>query len=254
MSTQLEKVNPFGALVRPTWIKEGDRRGTENIGTDDIKPPALKLAQSTSKETKRAEATKYIEGLREGEFFNTITKENYGEGPIQLVIINQLGHRHVEFDPVDKEIVIDFNVPDGDPRTEFTNEVKDGKTVRVKPRATKFYDYLVLTIVEGRRVLMTMSLKSTQLKKAVELNTLLKGAKLPSFAFLFEISAVPEKKGNHNFYGWLFKPVGYVEEEVGRECETIYEQLKGRKIEVQDTGDGAGDDDGDSPRRDNIPF
>jgi hypothetical protein len=256
-TTALEKANPFGtALARPSFIQEGDIRGTENIGTDDIKPPALKLAQGQSPETKRSEPTKYIEGLREGEFFNTLTKEIYGEGPVGLVIVNQLGHRHVEFDPNDKTVVLDFNVPDGDPRTEFTTGVKDGKQVRLKPRATKFYDYLVIAILEdGRRVMMTMSLKSTQLKKAVELNTLLKGAKLPSFAFLFEVSAVPEKRGNNNFYGWLFTPKGYVDEAVYNEASDIYDRLKGKNIQVEDTGDGA--DEGDGGTRiasDRVPF
>lgn len=242
------------ALAKPSFIKEGDLRGTENITSADIRPPALKIAQSTSNETKRSEADKYIEGLREGDFFNTITKEIYGEGPLKLVIVNQLGHRHIEFKPINEGGgVEDFNVPDGDPRTEFTEVIKDGKKVRVRPRATKFYDYLVLVITgEGeteRRELMTVSLKSTQLKKATTLNTLLKGSKLPSFAHLFTVTPVPERGNGNSWYGWKFAPAGYVTEEIYNEAGKVYDSMVGKKIEVETEVEQVQDE-----KDDDIPF
>lgn len=245
----LERRGPM-ALARPDFLKEGDTRGTENIGTNDIRPPALRLAQSTTPETKRSEPAKYIEGLREGEMFNSLTREIYGEGPIQLIIVNQLGHRNVEFDPNDKNVVLDMNVPDGDARTQFTTEVRDGVEVRVKPRATLFYDYLVMVVLNGgtddeQRTMMTLSLKSTQLKKAKDINTLLKGSKLPSFAFLFEVTAVPERKKAFSFYGWNFKHLGYVTESQYNEASALYDSMKGKEVHVErteDTPEGAGED------------
>lgn len=239
------------ALARPSFIKEGDVRGTENIGTADIKPPALRIAQGTSPEIKRAEPQKYIEGLREGEFFNSLTREIYGEGPIDLVFVNQLGHRNVEFDPNDKSVVLDFNVPDGDPRTQFSEAVVDGQKKRVKPKATLFYDYLVYVVhAERPAELMTMSLKSTQLKKARDLNTILSGSKLPAFAHLFRATSVPEKRGSHNFYGWLIQPAGYVTEELYNQASETFDNLKGVQIGVE-----TADDDGeDVPQGQRPPF
>jgi hypothetical protein len=236
------------ALARPSFIKEGDTRGTENIGSNDIKPPALRIAQAMSPETKRSEGAVYIDGLVEGLMFNSATREIFGEGPIGLVILNQLGHRHIEFAPKNEGGgVVDFNVPDGDPRTQFTLS-GDGKT-RLKPIATKFYDYLVWAIPEdGRQILMTLSLKSTQLKKAVQLNTILAGAKLPSFAHLFSVSAVPEKRGGNSFYGWRFDPVGYVSEAQYTEAGTLYDKMKGVNITIAD--EGVADEGDDS----SIPF
>lgn len=235
------------ALERPSFIKEGDTRGTENISTADIKPPALRIAQAMSPETKRSEGALYIDGLREGELFNSSSREVFGEGPIGLVIINQLGHRHVEFAPKGEGGVLDFNVPDGDPRTEFTEIERDGKRIREKPRATKFYDYLVWAIpADGRQLMMTLSMKSTQLKKAVQLNTILAGSKMPSFAHLFQASAVPEKRGANSFYGWRIDAVGYVSEEQYNEASRLYDKMKGKKIEVETEGG--------EPAEDDIPF
>lgn len=249
MSTQLEKRGNT-SLERPSFIKEGDVRGTENIGIADVRPPALRIAQAMSPEVKRTESA-YVEGLREGLFFDSITKEIYGEGPLGLVIVNQLGHRHVEFAPMNEGGgVIDFNVPDGDPRTEFTEKVQDGAKVRVKPRATKFYDYVAIVILEdGRHNLMTLSFKSTQLKKATTLNTILLGSKLPSFAHLFSASPVPEKRGQYSYWGWRIDPKGYVTEDVYNEASGHYDGLAGKTIVVETEGvDDAPD------RDDKIPF
>lgn len=239
-----------GYLEKPSFIKEGDVRGTENIGRGDIKPPALRLAQSMSPEVKRSEP-KYIEKLREGEFFNSITKTIYGEGPLDLVFVNYLGHRNIEFDPADRNTVIDGDVPDGDQRTQFTFKEEGGKKVRVRPRATKFSDFLVLVYPDGsgQSQLMTLSLKSTQLKKAIELNTIFKMSKLPSFAHLIRATVVNEHKGANTWYGWKFTPVGYVSEEQYNEGSKCYDDLVGKKVELDAEGDAA-----EAARPDDIPF
>lgn len=234
MSNDLERRNPM-ALERPAFIKEGDTRGTENITRNDIKPPALKLAQAMSPEVKRSEP-EFIKDLREGELFNSITKEIYGEGPIQVVFINFLGTRNIEFDPNDRKSVLDGNVPEGDPRTEFTFK-KDptGKDVRVKPKATKFKDYLIQVYIGARKAqLMTMSLKSTQLKKSLGLTTVFKGSAMPTFAFLFEVTTVPEHKGDNAWYGWKFVALGYVSEEQFNSAERLYNEMAGKNIELAD--------------------
>jgi hypothetical protein len=243
------------ALARPSFIQEGDRRGTENITTKDIRPPALRLAQALTPETKRSESS-YIDGLTEGLFFNSLSREIYGEGPIRFLVVNQLGHRHVEFAPMGEGGgVIDFNVPDGDPRTEFTTMVKDGKETRVKPKATKFYDYLILLLRpdgDGERgVLMTLSLKGKQLKKAVYLNTVLMGSKLPSFAHVFTAEAVPEKHGSYSFYGWKLEQAGWPSEAIYHEASSTYDAMKGKTV-VLETESTADDD--VEVVKDDIPF
>lgn len=246
-----------GKSAVPAFITKDDRRGTENIGNDDIKFPALKLAQGLSPETKRNEAA-YIEGLREGELFNSITKDNYGEEPVHIIIVNMLGHRNIQFDPQDRNVVLDGNVPDGDPRTQFTTRIDPatGKEIRVKPAATKFYDYLILLVREGEDPeVMTLSLKSTQLKKATQLNTILKKSKTPTFAHLFRAEPIPEKRGNNNYYGWRFDPAGWVTEEQYLAASKLYDSLAGKTVEVQDTG--AADDPaapGAPVADDDIPF
>lgn len=247
-STAIDK-RPFTALEKPAWIKAGDVRGTEGIGIKDIKPPALRIAQSGSPEVKRSETAKYIQGLQEGYFWNSLTKEIYGDTTITVCIVKPLGHRHVEFAPFNEGGgVLDFNVSDDDPRTQFTTEKVDGKDVRKKPRATLFYDYLVYATVNGRLELMTMSLKSTQIKKAKDLNTLIKGAKMPSFALQFSATPVPESRGGYSWYGWRIEPAGFVPEDLYYDAEKMFEQFKDKEIVVDREGEV------DAPDADDIPF
>jgi len=112
-------------------------------------------------------------------------------------------------------------------------KTKDGKEVRTKPKATKFYDFLVLvnTPASGWQ-LMAISFKSTQLKKATTLNTILLGVKMPSFALLFKASPVAEKRGTNTFFGWRIDQAGYVTEDVYIEASKIYDSLVGKKVEV----------------------
>lgn len=237
---------PLNALSKPDYIKSGDTRGTENIGTDDIKFPALRLAQAMSPEVKRSEA-EYIDGLREGELFNSLNKHIYGEDPVRFIIINQLGHRNVQFDPNDRKVVIDGNVTDDDPRCQFTEQIVDGAKKRFKPLATRFYDYLILLLPQdgekSEPELLTLSLKSTQIKKAKELNTLLKTSKMPSFSFVWLGTPVPERKGNNSWYGWKFSPAGWTPEDIFKQCSTDYDKFAGKAIAVEadvDTNDDAG--------------
>jgi len=215
-------------LTRPDFIEEGTQ-GHENISNKDVKPPSLRLAQSTSPETKRAMPAKYIEGLREGELFNSLTREIYGEDPIDIIIVNPLGHRNVEFDKDSK--VVEFDVPDDDPRCQFTTGKNDeGKTVRIKPKATKFLDYLILvTLKDGRRKLMTLALKSTQLKKGIDLNSIIRSNTLPCYAYSFKTTVSPESFGTKSWYGYTFVP-GWPTPEAYAEAKRWYEEMADKNI------------------------
>jgi hypothetical protein len=248
----------FALAERSSLIKEGDRRGTESLSANDIRPPSLRLAQSTTPETKRANAA-YIEDLAEGELFNSLTREVYGEGPVYFAVVRSLGHRNVEFRPMaEGGGVVDFNVPDSDPRTQFTIAVKDGKNVRVKPVATLLYDYLILLLKEsGERELMTLSLKGTQLKKAKDMNTYLFGSKLPTFAHVFSAAPVPESKNNFNYYGWRIERIGFADDGIVKEADATFQAMQGKTITVETEADDVeaeAERAADAPRTDKVPF
>lgn len=249
MGTELEKRGSV-ALARPDFIKEG-RRGAENITTNDIKPPALRLAQAMSPEVKRSEP-QYIDGLREGDLFNSITGFVYGDAPVNFLIVNYLGHRNVVFDSQDRNVVLDGDVPDNDPRCSFSTRMEGGQVIKVKPIATQFKDFLILLLPEGGdSQLMTLTLKSTQLKKATRLLTVLKLSKLDTFAHLIKGTPVPERKGNNSWYGWRFDVVGYPSEAHYLEAEAHYQKMLGKNVVVEAEPEAVA---ADAVPDDDIPF
>lgn len=231
MSDTLQTRGPQ-AVARPAYIKESSA-GHENIESRFIKPPALKLAQGTSPEIKRVKPEKFIEGLREGDLFDSLSHEIYGEGPIGVVIVNPLGHRNIEFDKDGR--VVEFDVPDNDARTQWTHGIdpETGAPKRLKPRATTFLDFAILALLPGgRRRLMTMSLKSTQLKKGGEILSTIAGNKLPCYAYQWDTTAAGESKGDRTWYGYRFAQT-WPTEDVYLEAEQLYLKLRGKIVEVE---------------------
>lgn len=69
-----------GAVVKsdvPDYIKQGGGRGNENVDMSDMVIPRIEVAQALSKCLKESEAG-YIEGAKQGDLYNTVTRENYG--------------------------------------------------------------------------------------------------------------------------------------------------------------------------------
>lgn len=200
-------------------------RGVENIGTEDVRPPRLLICQAGSPQRK-PDDPKQIAGLQELDMFNDLSGDIYGRGPLNFAVISSLGHRHIEFAPMDEGGgVIDFDVPDDDPRAQFTTD-DEGK--RVKPVATKFYDYLIWLI--ERQELVAFSLKSTQIKTAIKLNGLLKlPLKIegrifmnpPAWARTYTISTKMEKDKEYSWGGYNLSTVGITDVDTREMCKLL---------------------------------
>ena len=210
MAEELEKVIVQGALERPEWVPTG-AEGLEGMTKDDIQLPRIGLAQGLSPELDQSKP-QYIDGLKNGDFFNNLTKEIYGRGPLTFAVIQKYPPRYVEFIPRPQGGgVRDFNVPADDPRTQFTKD-ENGKSV--PPVATKFYDYVVLLYSVGgkplpRPQMLAMSFKSSGLKTARKLNGLMQMKSAPIYAGVYsaKVGAETNAKGTYNVFvidnaGW----------------------------------------------------
>lgn len=61
----------------PDYIKTGNARGAENVGTEDLIIPRLEVVQALSPCLQKNHAA-YIEGAQQGDIYNSVTRENYG--------------------------------------------------------------------------------------------------------------------------------------------------------------------------------
>lgn len=221
------------AISRPDHLDrfKDDRRGTEHLQREDVKMPRLTLAQKMSPQMEKSDP-KYIPGLNTGDLFNDLTSEIYGPGPINFTIVRADKPRAIEFIPMDEGGGIrDFNVPMNDPRTRWSPEGE-------KPVATVYYDY-ILALLPSREPVV-LSLKSTQLKVAKQLNGLMQLRGLPCFTGLYELSTATKSNSQGLPYSvFQIRNAGYVDEETAAWGENVFEDLKDKSIEiVRENDDG----------------
>ncbi len=217
-----------GALVAPSFINKDDTSGTEHIEQQDLQMPRLGLAQKMSPQIEESKG-EYIEGLKFGQFFNSLTQENYEKGPLDFLVIRADRPRGIEFYPMDDGGgVKDMNVSRDDPRMQFG---PDGE----KPTATLFYDYIIALIPTNE--LIALSLKGSGLKAARQLNGLMKIRSGPCFAGLYEVSTVVKSndKGTYAVYQIRNSPRhdGWApNEETYNWAQGVFENIADRKVTV----------------------
>lgn len=218
------------------WIKPGDARGDEAIERGDVKLPLLRVCQALAPQRVESDA-RYLAGLQEGDLFNDLTGEIYGRGPLPFVVV-RFDKRGVQFGANYGDPIVDMNVPLDDPRMAFETIEKDGAAVRVKPRATLFYDYTILILRESAvPELIVFSLKTTQLKKGREFNSRRRMLNGPAWAGTWTVKTIADKKDAYNFRGVVIEPVGLSDRATCDYAERLYEGLKGKRIAVDRADD-----------------
>lgn len=231
---------------RPTSVGVG-----VTFDKDDIAMPRLALVQKTSKELEPRDP-KYIADAKFGDIFHSGDRTCFGAGPIYFAVLRHYGPRHIEFRPMDEGGgILDMNVPAGDPRTQFT---KDAQGNSVAPRATKFLDYVVLLLnrfdpASPMDSIVALSLKSTGLKAAKELNRLMQWrGKKDEYLGVYKATTDTDSNKKGSFAIWKFVNAGWLKEgtpvcEAAREA---WEALKDKEVTI-DREPGADDGDGFDP-------
>lgn len=257
MTDKLETIGTQALETIPDDLQQHAGMGTENIGQEDVKPAQLKLCQAGSPQRK-TDDPKQIKGLNELDLFNDLSGQIYGR-TMKIIVVSMLGHRNVEFKPGELGTVLDRDVPDDDPRCQWPVDANgqsliDDKGNKLKPAATKYFNYLVFA--PDTADIMVLSLSSTQIPVAIQLNGLLKLplkignaiiGRPPSWARTFELSTFMKQEGNLSWGALNIKMAGITEPEVRSLCATLYENFSKKTIDVQYAEETRGDADSFDP-------
>lgn len=240
MSADLIKPEPAGALAVPEYMGQfgGEAVGFDEMDKKDMSIPRLAICQSNSPQRKRQDA-KYIEGLSDGQLFNSATKVVYGE-TVQVIPI-RFGKSRILFTPLEEGggmICRSRNsiIPDGGQMISPTCEScpKSKFQGDDKPECDLFNNYLLLLLPDLEPV--AFSLKSAGLSAARDWNTTMKfkqqllknktGKDMPMFTTgVFEIRIIPQTRNNNDFFGavvgWKRWP-SQVEADAAAEVSTAF--------------------------------
>lgn len=249
-----------GAVAVPDYLKGyAGPSGTENIDTQDINVPRLKLAQGLTPEVK--------DGLvRDGDMFHSITKQ---------VLIPQ-GHAGIVI-PVAyvKEYILWKDMQDGGgifarakrviedgavrykwdkPNSEFKHKVRGVMSVtwRTKgyvdedglgnfgssvpsepdsvPAANEHLNYVFMLPDMGQQ-LVAVSFSRTATRVAKDLNAMLKMGTAPMFSRQFTLSSVPQTNdAGQQFFNYAMRPAGFVPN------AQLFASLQKLHLEMRDKG------------------
>jgi hypothetical protein len=195
--------------------------GSEDATSDDMSVPFIKIAQKLSEELDKRNS-KYIEGMEEGDFFNTASLVVYsGEQGFWFIPVKFI-RKYLQWTPRDKG---------GGFGGEHGPEIMDKTTPGEKgENYLPNGDEIVITgtwfglIVDDDGNLIdqaVISLAKTQLKKSKTLMTRLKSVALPHpsgkgkfnppiFYNRVKVTSVPESNDQGNWMGWKFELSGSV--------------------------------------------
>lgn len=243
MNDKLEKIQPPGALAVPDHLRDVHNHfGGENVTKEDLILPRLALCQSTNDELKKSKE-KYIERLEAGQFFNSVTREIYGE-EVHVIPLQFAKSRIYYKPPVGSGVILcrsNNGINGGTiapvcaqcPHSQFS---ADG----TPPACTDYANFPVLLLPTMQ--LMVMSLKSTALTAARNWVTRMQNLNKPYFSSVYSIRALETPKPK----GTIFSPVisrakngtidgvvnGWGTADQYEFANAAYHELKGRKIAV----------------------
>ncbi len=205
-SEAIEKPAPSGMQAlqanRPEFLKgrEGaEIRGLEEVGADEMVLPRLTLTQNTTKQRDRNDP-KYIPGLEEGQFFNSLTKQIYGNKIIVMPLF--FNKSRIYFKDINQGGGIICRAPHGN-----DCQLNNGKACLHSnwgpegqpPACTEFYNYACLIYPTNEPIIV--SLKVTGLKAGKEWNSLMRFRGADPFAGIYELKSVPARNGTgQNYY------------------------------------------------------
>lgn len=238
---------PDAMMARPAFIPTS-QEGFESMDSQDLILPRLQICQALSPQREEGNP-RYIQDLREGDFFNSVTGEIYGPGPFKVTPI-LLTKSRLKFNP-NREIQgaecigtpcqrsrsnpegIACRLNDGGPCLNPGFEKESCKLV---------YNYPVY--IHGLAPApVVFSFKSMGVKVAKGWNSMMKmrGGGAAMYAMVFSVTSVVMKSPKGTFRQAKIENAGWVtDEKLYGAMQDMYNSVKDRVI-LTDPEDDAGD-------------
>lgn len=212
-----------GLSTVPDFLKDTKPEGLEHLNEADVQMPRLLIAQQMSPQL-NPDKPQYMEELKTGDLFNSLTGAIFGRGPLQFTVVRADAPRWIEFIPREQGGGIkDPNVPFGDPRTEWQ---ADGKP----PIATKFYDFIIVLLPS--REFISLSLKSTGIRVARQLNGLMQARMKPIWSGVYAVDSVSTTNAKGSFFIPRIKNAGWIQTEWQGFLKEAFDSLKHAVIDI----------------------
>lgn len=205
---------------RPAYLDPQSRRGSEDVGMDDITLPRIEVLQALSPQIKKSDP-KYIEGAEQGVIFNTVSGELYGEAIIFIPIVfrkewiiwqtRNAGGGFVSTHPNELEAMQAYDA------------LENPDDHEVNLHAVNFV-YVIRDNGDLEEAVFSWS--RSKLKVSRKLNALVQMNPGDRFSKAYRLKAIEEKGKKGEYFSYDIKPLGYVSEDVYRRAEKLFNAIK----------------------------
>ena len=232
-TTTLAKPEPEKALATvPAYLQGQGQKGLEQADQGDVTLPRLAIAQSGTPQCKKS-SPKHIDGLEEGDLFNTLTGKVYGRKVKAIPVL--FFKSAIKFKPKD-----DKGAPAGidGMRPRVTDSTladylfgEDG----AKPEWTLFRNF-VCWLPEHKEMVVA-SMKSTSTKVAKQWIAFMRQANVPAYGKVYTITTIPEHRDQYDYFNFEIPfSQEFTPEQLFREADSLYNGMVGKdlKIDVED--------------------
>ena len=206
------------------------QKGFENVKTESLAPPILKLLQNGSAEAQKRNQN-YVEGAEPGMFLNTVTKQLYnGDKGIHTIPCYYKLEYQEWADYGTGSGRPEMIYPDSSDILEKTTKGPDGKDRLQNGNyiLTVGQHFVIISGDKGSETAM-ISMSSSQGKVSRKWNSMMKSISLdgkngpytpPSFSHIYKLSSVLNTGKGNQWYGFNIENVGMLED------ATMYERAK----------------------------
>ena len=208
----------------PAHVKEATGRGNENVTSDHLQTPRVKLLQQLSNEVDPNHED-YVEGAMPGDFYNTVTNSLLGRA---LYIINLLfKEEFVVWRKLNKGGGLKGTFPSYKEATDFLTAenllVEDHDVVQTQSHTLLMKDPNTGEIV---RTPFLMDFASSKLRVSREWNTQITQLGGDRFSSLWKLSSVQtQNRAAQKFYNLSVENQGWVLEEDNIFAKSAYDNI-----------------------------
>lgn len=231
--SNLIKANDGSIAVLPDYLKEVKSSvGLEDIGMQSLTVPRLSLLQSSSKIVKRNLA-------RNGQFYNSITKEEIGD-TIELIIIKaKAGAVCMDMDDGLKCKSEDgkVNMMNGGKCSECWLGSYYNDWTKGKPACSATFDLIVVdrkTILDSIPAVMAFTLRTTAYKLGKDLLSRAKFLNKPLYSQAYNFGSIYKDHPKGGYQDLIVEYKGWVTPEEFEAAHKIYEGFSNKAYVIDD--------------------
>ena len=204
----------------PAHVKAGSKLGNENVSSEHISVPRVKLLQKMNNEVD-PNHSEHIEGAKEGDFINTVTGENYGSS---MYVVN--AHFREEFVVWRKREEGGGLVGNIPTRKEAEDYLEDNSLEADKHDITQTQIHTLLRLDEKTSEISDIPFlfdcASSKLKVSREWNTKIMKQGGDRFAYLWKMSSVPQSNAKGSWVNIDIGGVDWLKDEIYQQVKAFY--------------------------------